>query len=214
MHKRNIYIGLGLLIAAAIVAFFVWDRHQTSQLQNATLSQIGGATRALRAAMAPAANAHAISASAVQVDQDLTALRHSGTTRIRALAAGADGYLVTAREVLRRQAAMRELRSRIAAEIVAFRDHLARNRSAANWTAEAVRLKNQLEQNFREHQRTVEAHTRIADSFPDARKALAALVAEDQLIGVTEISALREAALAAAKTLATEMETLRGPAPR
>ena len=36
-----------------------------------------------------------------------------------------------------------------------------------------MRLKNRLEQDFREFQRTVDAHTRIADSFPEARKALA-----------------------------------------
>jgi len=220
MNKRTVFIVLGLLILAAIAAFVVWDRHQTSQLQNATLSHINGATRTLRAAMAPAANtaAHAqtIAASAEQVGQDLTALRAAGTSRILLLAAGADGYLVTARELLRRQAIMLDLQGKIGSEIIAFRDHLlAGNRRAANWTTEAVRLKNRLEQDFREYQRTVEAHTKIADSFPDARKLLAGLVPDSQLIAASEIAAARDAAQAAAKALAAEVEAVRSiAAPR
>ena len=216
MNNRKLLIGLVLLILAAIVAYVAWNRHQTKQLQNTALSQIDHATRALRAALTPAAQAQAIAASATQVDQELTALRTTGTARIPLLAAGADSYLVTARELLRRQAIMQELQVKIGSEIIAFRDHLlSGNRRAANWTTEAVQLKNRLEQDFREYQRTVEAHTKIAEGYPDVRKSLAGLVPDSQLMSLTEITAARDAALSAAKTLTGEVEAARGiAAPR
>lgn len=222
MNKRNLLIGLVLLAVAAVAAYVAWDRHQTRQLQDATLAKISEATRALRVALAPmpapdaAAYARAVAANTARVEQDLAALRDTRTSRILMLAAGADGYLLSARELLRRHTVMLELRDRIGGEIITFRDHLMTgNRAAASWTTEAVRLKNQMERDFREFQRTVDAHTRIADGFPDARKALAGLAPEDLLIKDSEIAAARDAALAAAKALAAEVgDSQRIAAPR
>lgn len=216
MSKRNIIIGLAVLVIAIIVAGVAWNRHQTKQLQETTLSQIDNATRALRSAMAlpPSTNAaeHArvVSAGTARVDQDLAALRDTNTSRVLLLAAGADGYLLTARELLRRQATMLQLRTRISDGIIAFRTHLTTgSRAAADWTTEAVRLKNKLEQDYREFQRAVDAHTTIADGFPDARKALAPLAPEDRLIAAAEIAAMREAALTAASALSGEINAVR-----
>lgn len=216
MNKRNMLIALALLGLAAIFAFVAWDRHQTGQLADATLQKISAATRDLRAAANVKVSATVIAASAARIDQDLAALRNASTARILLLAAGADGYLLSARELLRRQAVMLELREKIGGGIIAFRDHLLTgNRAAASWTGEAVRLKNRIEQDFREFQRTVDAHTKIADGFPEARRALAALAPEDQLIKDTEIAAARDAALVAAKALEAEVEaTRRIAAPR
>ncbi len=216
MGKRNIIIGLALLIIATIAAYVAWNRHQTKQLQEITLSQIGDATRALRAAMAlpPSTNiaehARAVSAGAARVDQDLAALRDTNTSRVLLLAGAADAYLLTARELLRRQAAMLRLRARISDGIIDFRTHLTTgSRAAADWTTEAVRLKNKLEEDFREFRRTVDAHTTIAEGFPDVRKALAPLAPEDRLIATAEIAAMREAALAAASALSGEINAAR-----
>lgn len=210
MNKRNLIIALALLVLAAIVAFVAWNRHQTRQLHDTTLEKISAATRDLRTAADPKSSVQIITAGAARVDGDLTALRATATSRILLLAAGADGYLLSARELLRRQAVMLELRDKIGGEIIGFRDHmLSGNRAAASWTTNAVRLKNQMEQNFREFQRTVEAHTKIADGFPDARKALTSLAPEDRLIKDTEIVAVRDAAIAAAKSLAAEVEAAR-----
>ena len=216
MSTRKALFGLALLVVAAIVAGVSWNRHQTQQLQDTTLARIGAATRALREAAAPAPamnpaeHAQAISASAARVDQDLTALRDAATGRILLLAAGADDYLLTTRELLRRQAAMLQLRAKVGEELGAFRTHMVTgNRAAADWTAEAVRLKNRLEQDYRELQRTVDAHTKIADSFPAARKPLETLTPENVLIGAAEITAMRDAALAAATTLTSEVNAAR-----
>jgi len=210
MNKRNLIIALALLVLVAIVTFVAWNRHQTRQLHDATLEKISAATGDLRTAADSKSSVQIITAGAARVDGDLTALRDTATSRILLLAAGADGYLLSARELLRRQAIMRELHDKIGGEIIAFRDHLlAGNRSAASWTTDAVRLKNQMEQDFREFQRTVDAHTKIADSFPEARRALAGLAPEDRLIRDAEIAAMRDTATAAAKSLAADVEAAR-----
>jgi len=216
MSKRKLLIGLGLLVLAAIAGSVAWDRHQTRLLQDATLARIGEATRALREAAAPAPgvaapdHARAVAAGAARIDGELAALRNAATGRILLLASGADGYLLTAREVLRRQAAMLQLRASISEGVAAFRAHLTGgNRAAADWNSAAVRLKNRLEQDYREFQRTVDAHTKIVDSLPEARQALARLAPENLLIRTKEITALRENALAAAAALTGEVSAAR-----
>ena len=216
MSKRNLLIGLGLLVLAAIAGSVAWDRYQTRLLQDATLARIGEATRALREAAAPAPgvaapdHARAVAAGAARIDGELAALRNAATGRILLLASGADGYLLTAREVLRRQAAMLQLRASISEGVAAFRAHLTGgNRAAADWNSAAVRLKNRLEQDYREFQRTVDAHTKIVDSLPEARQALARLAPENLLIRTKEITSLRENALAAAAALTGEVSAAR-----
>ena len=177
MSKRNMLSGLTLLVIAAIVAGVAWNRQQTRQLQEATLARIDAATLALRgAAVSTTEGAQAIAESAAGIDRELMALRGTATGRIQSLAAGADGYLLTARELLRRRAVMLQLHTKIGTGIAAFRAHITGNRAAADWTGKAVQLKNTFEQDYREFQRTVDAHGKIAESLPEACKGLDTLV--------------------------------------
>lgn len=209
MNNRKLLIGLALLVLAAIAAGVAWDRHQTRKLQEATLARIDSATRALRdAAVATPADSNTVATGTDRIDQELMALRGTATGRISKLAAGADGYLLTVRELLRRQLLMLQLRTKIAAGIAAFRAHMG-DRSAADWTGKAVQLKNGLEQDYREFQRTLDAHSKIADSLPEARKALETLAPEDLLIKPAEIKSLRDNTLNAATALSGEISAAR-----
>jgi hypothetical protein len=212
MNNRKMLFAVVLLALAAIAAGLVWDRHQTRLLQETTLARIDAATRALRDVTVPAPataeQASAVAASTERIEQELTALRGTATGRIPQLAAGADGYLLTAREVLRRQTMMLQLQLKISAGIAAFRAHMG-DRSAADWTTRAVQLKNGLEQDYREFQRTFEAHSKIVESLPEACKGLDTLVSEDRLVSAAEIKSLRETALTAATALAGEINAAR-----
>ena len=219
MNKNHLLMGAAALIVAAVAGYVVWDRHQTKTLQDATLARIDNATQALRTALAPSndpvAQSQVVAAAVERVDQDLSALRATSTSRILLLGAGTDTYLHTTRELLKRQAAVLVLDTSVRNGITAFRGHLTGNRGAANWTGEAVRLKNRLEQDFREYQRAVTAHTSIADGYADAHKALAGLVAESRIPPTAEITAARDRTTAAARTLTAEVEaTRRMAAPR
>ena len=213
MNKNHLLMGAAALIVAAVAGYVVWDRHQTKTLQDATLARIDNAMQALRTALAPSndpvAQSQVVAAAVERVDQDLSALRATSTSRILLLGAGTDTYLHTTRELLKRQAAVLVLDTSVRNGIAAFRGHLTGNRAASNWTGEAVRLKNRLELDFREYQRAVDAHTSIADGYTDAHKALAGLVAEGRIPPTTEITAARDRTTAAARTLTAEVETVR-----
>lgn len=213
MNNKHLLIAATALIIAAVAGYVIWDRHQTKTLQDATLARIDNATQALRTALAPSkdpvAQSQVVAAAVERVDQDLSALRATATSRILLLGAGADTYLHTTRELLKRQAAVLVLDTSVRNGITAFRNHLAGNRAASNWTGEAVRLKNRLEQDFREYQRAVDAHTKIADGYADAYKVLAGLVAEGRIPAAAEITAARDRTTAAAGTLTAEVEAAR-----
>ncbi len=213
MNKNHLLMAAAVLVITAVAGYAVWDRHQTKTLQDATLTRIDNATQALRTALAPAqdpiAQSQVVAAAVERVEQDLSALRATATSRILLLGAGADTYLHTTRELLKRQAAVLVLDTSVRNGIAAFRDHLAGSRAASNWAGDAVRLKNRLEQDFREYQRAVDAHTGIADGYADAHKALAGLVAEGRVPAAAEITAARDRTIAAAKVLTAEMEAAR-----
>ena len=214
MKKSYLFIGAAALVIAAAAAWIAWDRHQTKTLQDATLARIDRATQALRSVLAPSndplAQSQAIAATAERVDADLDALRATETSRILLLGAAADTYLHGTRELLKRQAAMLMLDTSVRNGILAFREHLlGGNRAAPDWTGTAVRLKNRLEEDFREYDRAAGAYGKIADGLPDARKALTDLAPENRLITVEEIAALRAAAPGAAKSLTAEVEAAR-----
>ena len=213
MNNKHLLIAAAALVVAAAAGYVAWDRHQTKTLQDATLTRIDNATQALRTALAPSndplAQSQVVAAAVERVEQDLAALRATSTSRILLLGAGADTYLHTTRELLKRQAAALVLDTSVRNGITAFRNHLAGNRAAADWTTEAVRLKNRLELDFREYQRAVDAHTSIADGYADAHKALAGFVAEGRIPPTTEITAARDRTTAAARTLTSEVETAR-----
>lgn len=214
MKKNHLLIGVIAIVIAAVTGYIAWDRQQTKTLQDATFARIGNATQALRAVLAPSndpvAQSQAIAAAADRVDGDLSALRSTETSRILLLGAAADTYLHGTRELLKRQAAMLMLDTSVRNGIIAFRDHLlGGNRSAPDWTGKAVRLKNRLEEDFRDHRRAADAYNRIADGLPAARKALASLAPENRLLTAGEIAALRAAAPSATQALAGEVDAVR-----
>ncbi len=219
MKKNYLLIGAVALIIAAITGYVTWDRHQTKKLHDTALTHIDNATQALRTALAPAddpiAQSQVVAAAIERVDQELTALRAATTSRILLLGAGADTYLHTIRELLKRQASVLVLDTSVRNGITALRSHLSSSRAAPNWASEAVRLKNRLEQDFREYQRAVDAHTNIADGYADAHKALAGLIAEVRIPATAEITAARDRTSAAGKALTAEMAAARrATAPR
>jgi len=213
--KRNhLIIGAIALVIAIVAGYIAWDRHQTQTLSQATLTQIENATQALRAVSAPAtdpvAKSQTLAAAADRVDQDLATLRAAKLSRIPQLAAGADAYLHTARELLKRQTALLVLDSGLRHGIAAFREHLRNgNRAAATWTRTAVEQKNRLEKDFREYQSTLDAHNRIIDGLPSAIKNLTALTPEKSLLTNAEVDGLRTAVQSSAAAIKADMEALR-----
>ncbi len=213
MKRNHLVIGIIILVITAAAGYALWNRHQTTLLRDATLARIDHATQALRNTIAPStdpvAKSQAVSAAVDRIDSDLAALRAADTSRILLLGAGADTYLHSVRELLKRQAALLVLDSGLRHGITAFRDHLRSENRGATWGATAVQQKNRLEQDFREYRSAFDAHTRIIDGLPDALKTLSAQAPEITLPSAAEVANLRSATMASAAAITSEMETLR-----
>ena len=212
---RKIYVSGGIvaLIAVAIFGYVRWDQEQRAREQAAVFALMASTTNGLRAGIEsgrdPAMQSKALRAAAERSDEDLAALRATPTERVPELRAGAIEYLDTARELLKRRALIVTLNAQVLEGMRTFRHHMLNRRDATNWTGEAVRLKGQLEENFRTLQRTVETHTKLSGDFADVYPLIAAQVPSDALVALDEVAAVRQRVSELGRVVGAEMDSLR-----
>ena len=96
----------------------------------------------------------------------MTELRNMDTARLRPLADAADDYLVTGREILRRQADIKRSSERLSASLQAFAQHMQADRGMATWPDEAVRLRHSVDQDFRAYRIAVESYAALLETLP------------------------------------------------
>ncbi|MFN0314833.1 MAG: hypothetical protein ACKVQA_07335 [Burkholderiales bacterium] len=213
MKKIYLILGLLALVIAASIGYVRWDRQQTKKMQDAVLERVGNATAALNTGLkrgaGSAAQSKSLITSAERADADFAAVRAMPGDRILLLGGAASEYLDTTRELLKRRAKILLLENVVRQGIHEFRDHMLNRRGAANWTSEAVRLKNKLEENFKDYERTIEAHTKLSSDIASAHKRFDGLEAAGRLVSLTEIAVVRDQAIALGKEMAADMEALR-----
>ncbi|MSQ60106.1 MAG: hypothetical protein EXR36_10805 [Betaproteobacteria bacterium] len=213
MKKSYLVLGLLALVIAATMGYVRWDRQQTKKMQDAVLERVGNATAALSVGLkpeaGPAAQSQVLNDAAQSADADLAAVRSMPAGRILLLGGAAAEYLDTTRELLKRRAKILLLGNVVGHGIHQFRDHMLNKRGASNWTSEAVRLKNALEENFRDYQRTIEAHTKLSGGMAGAYKRFDGLAPAGRLVSLTGIAVVRDQAIAMEKEMAANMEALR-----
>lgn len=211
---RKGYLAAGLIASLAIAAagYWMWERKQTAHEQASILRLMQGAGDGLRVDMTPgrepATQSGTLRAAAQRVDEDAAALRTLAVDRVPELSVAVAGYLDTARELLKRRARIIELEPRVRQGMAAFRQHMQR-RGAADWTGEAVRLKNRLEEDYRDYQRTIETHTRLSEGYAEEYDLLVPLVPADGLATLDEVNAVRDRVVALGNSAHLEMEALR-----
>ena len=123
------------------------------------------------------------SASKVDFEAHATALegyaatlRRMNTASFTPLADAADDYLVTAREIARRAVDIRRSRTALDASYGALAAHVKSDRGRAGWPAEAVRLKQALDKDFRDYRIAVDAYRTLLESFPASQWKVVSLV--------------------------------------
>lgn len=134
------------------------------------------------------------------------------------LADAADGYLITAREIVRRRAAMERSREAHSASLAALRQHLASDRGAAAWTKQAVPFKSAVDRDLREFRIASESYASLVDTLPEAQAKIAphvnaAWLADEQTIARARAHALDALARTDENTRqATRLDQYRGRA--
>ncbi len=179
---KIILIVLVVLVAVSVVAYRGYVAYRRNVLHNAVAALVRDGGQRLQEALlietgiAPSDNAETVrklEESAAAVDAQLTALRALNARPDGLLVDAADDYLLSARQILRNQAAGHRYRIQVLAATQALRNHMrsAGHRSPA-WIDEALRAKGRVEKDFLDYSTAIEAFGNLLKSFPDARAVL------------------------------------------
>jgi hypothetical protein len=146
---------------------------------------------------------------AVATDKAIAQMRGMQVHRDRVLTDDADSYLVTVREILRRQAAMYRTHERQFESLQALRDHMRVDDRSAAWVRAAVRTKERAERDFREYRLATATYATLLGSFPNTQKKIEAAAGRENLAAPDQITRARERALATSQEADAEMEKAR-----
>ena len=140
------------------------------------------------------------------VDRGLSKLRAIDTTSIEEFASAADDYLLTTREILRRRAADYRYRMHLSESTRALRNHMRSDNRTGAWVSQAVRRKEQMEADYRDHRLATEALAQLLGQFPASRAKLTPYIDLALLADESVVAAARSRALEAFGKITDEVE--------
>ena len=185
---RNLKIA-ALLVAIVGLSVWVYHVYQKRTTREATLSAVRDSGERLRKALAPSTENGIpdFERDAAAVDAHVAALRARDTAAIRPLADAADDYLITAREILRRAAAMQGAEARLAKNLDALTQHIQTDQGRADWPQSAVRLRADVDRDFRDYRIAAESYGPLVESLPKSQARIApyihgALLLDDKTV--------------------------------
>jgi|SRR5882672_1882948 len=145
---------------------------------------------------------------AATAEYNLQAFKRLDSGSNQALADAADDYLVTAREILKRQAEGHRYRLLMAESEQALRAHMRSSDRSAAWVQGAVKAKERMNKDFRGYSLAAETFGKLLGSFPASQKKMAAYVAPAALIDSALIGTTRERVANDVKQVTADYEKL------
>jgi hypothetical protein len=106
---------------------------------------------------------------AIVADQLVTKLRDLDAAPMPELSAAADDYLITAREILRRRAAAYRYHAQLSERMGALRTHMRSDNRSAGWVSQAVRIKAEVDAEFRRYRLTATALSDLLGQYESSR---------------------------------------------
>ena len=125
------------------------------------------------------------------------------------LSTAADDYLLTSREILLRWASSQRHRVRLATSMRLLETHMRGDDRSGEWVTAAVRLKERVEEEYRDYSRTLNALDTLLASFPAARDKMLPQVDSVLLADAPLVTSARKNVIAAAAHARQEMEYMR-----
>ena len=193
MSRRTVIVAAVVALALSVWGYSAYHTHST---RLSIISVVKDASEKLRPALHARDDGHSdFGADARAVDAHVKRVRAMGASSLVELADAADAYLVTAREILRRQAAMQSARDALEASLEALSRHRAAGRGAADWARVAVRLKEKVDRDLREFRVGAESYASLVATLPQAQAKIAPHVNAAWLADENTITAARNGAL-------------------
>jgi hypothetical protein len=172
-------VAVPLVALAALAAYWMYGNYQKRAQQKSVAALVSEGTVQLKSALAgePAAGL-------ARIDAILQELRSTGTSRQIAMAGAAEGYLVSARAIIVREAEVARAAPRAAASRQALAAHMRTPRGRDDsWIRRASDLKKRMDQDHAELDRQLKTLRDLVYTFPEAEKALEPYVDKSLLLG-------------------------------
>jgi hypothetical protein len=187
---------LAAIVIVTMAGAWAFTLYEAYAARRTVLELVQDSSERLRAVLrARATDGVDFDGHARAVEANTAALRNINPQRIIELVDPADGYIVSVREILRRRAVIESTRPRLSGSIHALMAHINADRGGADWPAQAVKLKEAAERDFREFRIATESYVSLLDSFPAAQSKIAAQAKPGWLVDEEAIKQAREAAL-------------------
>jgi len=208
---RSAAFGLAALLIVSALGYWGVATYRKVQMHKAVSVLVRDSSERLTAALVLEIEAVTrLDEHAQEVDRHVIELREMSASPDRALAAAAEEYLLTARQILREQAASNRYRLQVEAADERLREHMrAAGRRSAGWIAEAVRAKDRVEKSYFDYRVSSGALERLLASYPSARKKMSAQLAGVSLLADESVEAARKRTLASSKRVAANVEQAR-----
>lgn len=187
-----------LLVAALVLAVGSYLAYEKYSRRNHVMTMVRDAAARVRAVVEAQPGTPSqvdFEAHATALEGYAATLKRMNTASFTPLADAADDYLVTAREIGRRAVEIQKSTAALDGSYQALAAHVKGDRGAADWPAEAVRLKQAADKDLRDYRLAADAYRMLLESFPASQWKVVALVDKLPLI---EDSLVKRAA---AKTL-------------
>jgi len=211
---KTVAAALVALLAVSALGYWAYGAYRKSDLQKAVAALVRDTSERLQAALAieteTAQTVGRLDDHAQEVDKHVIELRSMSASPNRPLVDAAEEYMLTARQILRNQAASHRYRVQMAASDKTLRDHMrTASRRTSSWIQEALRAKDRLERDYLDYRLSLEAFSRLLESFPEARKKLAFYLGTGPLIDAAAATDARRRALDSLKRAGSEVERAR-----
>src|SRR6185369_1536053 len=148
-----------------------------------------------------------LDAGVAKAEAVLQKMRTLATRRDPELVDAADPYVASVLEVLRRQAGAVRQRARMVEDREALDTHMARvGTRGDNWGAEAIRLRQRLDQDYYEYQLTVNSLGNMLAGLVEARRKIEAQLPAVPLPDEAAVNRARQRTLVAVDAAKQELE--------
>jgi hypothetical protein len=213
MNRRTLVV-VGAIIAV-VVGYLGYGAYKSREAQQTAMSGITDASARLREALTleagPAAPNRAqmvgkLDEHAATVDRAVQALKRVDASRHQALVDAADDYLITAREILKRQADTHRHRLAWNESWGALRQHIRNDNRTGAWVKQAVKVKERANQDFRNYLLAAEAFGKLVESLPASQKKIEPYVGGGAAIGDDILVKARGRVLNDAKRTAAQID--------
>jgi hypothetical protein len=215
--KALAVVVLATLLAAAL-GYWAYGAHKKQELRLVVAAILADVSPRMREALEieaglPAEGRKGLSPQleqhAAAVDQRLQQLKGMDGTPDLPLFDAADSYVLTAREILRKQAASNQHRESLSQSLEALRTHMRADDRTGGWVKEAVVARERVDREYREYRIATEAFGTVLGTLTAAQTKIARYVDASQLSDVKLIGETRSRTLEALKQLAAEMEQVK-----